>query len=262
MNKTELISLIKQKKEFRDVDDSFVEKIMQQHLKNKNPSELGRDDTEDMMKKTRASLREVYSAFFASKFFQREKFLHVLKDINDIEAHIKILSLHLSTKERLPYYEEVYQSIFAVTGNPDSILDLGCGLNPFSFPFMKLKDVRYYAVELVKSDAEFIQEYFNKFNINGKAVQMDLTNIESLPSADVCFMFKVIDTFEAIQWDVTAELLAKIKAKWVIASFATKSLGGRKTIRADKRKWFEKLIASKEHSVFEIQNEIFYIIKM
>ena len=261
MNKQALISLIKQKREFRDLDDKFVEKMLDSRLKGRKVEDLKPRDAEKMEKETRASLREVYSAFFASKFFQREKFLHLLKDLNDIEAHIKILSLHLSTRERLPYYEEVYETIFAVTGNPSSILDLGCGLNPFSFPFMKLKDIRYYAVELVKSDAEFIQEYFNKFNINGKAMQIDLTNVESLPSADVCFMFKVIDTFEAIQWDVTAELLAKIKAKWIIASFATQSLGGRKMIKPEKRKWFEKLIAKKDYSVFEIQNEVFYVIK-
>lgn len=261
MNKQALIDLIRQKREFRDLDNKFVEKMLDSRLKGKKVEDLKPRDIEKMEKETRAYLREVYGAFLSSKYFQREKFLNAIKDLNDSEAHIRILSLHLSTKERLPYYEEIYEKIFAVTGEPSSILDLGCGLNPFSFPFMNLKDVRYYAVELVKSDAEFIQRYFDKMKINGKAINMDLTQAENLPSADVCFMFKVIDTFEAIQWDITAELMAKIKAKYIIASFATKSLGGRKTIKAEKRQWFERLIASKEHSTFEVENEVFYIIK-
>lgn len=261
MNRQALIGLIKQKREFRGLDDSFVEKMLDSRLKGKKAEDLKPKDAEKAVKETRAYLREVYGAFLSTKFFQREKFLHELKGLNDTEGHIRILSLHLSTRERLPYYEEIYQKIFEVTGKPSSILDLGCGLNPFSIPFMKLGKVQYYAVELVKTDAEFIQEYFNKSNINGKAMQIDLTNVESLPSADVCFMLKVIDTFEAIQWDITAELLAKIKAKWIVASFATKSLGGRKTINPEKRKWFEKLIEKREHKVFEVENEVFYVIK-
>lgn len=261
MNRQALIDLIKQKREFRDLDDSFVEKMLDSRLKGRKVEDLKPRDAEKMEKETRAYLREVYGAFLTPKFFQREKFLHELKSLNDTEGHIRILGLHLSTRERLPYYEEIYQKIFEVTGEPSSILDLGCGLNPFSFPFMNLKDARYYAVELVKTDAEFIQRYFDKFKINGKAINMDLTQAENLPSADVCFMFKVIDTFEAIQWDVTAELLAKIKTKYIIASFATKSLGGRKTINPEKRKWFEKLIASRNYSIFEVENEVFYVIK-
>ncbi|MDD4878535.1 MAG: hypothetical protein PHO02_05875 [Candidatus Nanoarchaeia archaeon] len=261
MNRQALIDLIKQKKEFRDLDNSFVEKMLDARLKGKKVEDLKPRDAEKMEKETRAYLREVYGAFLTPKFFQREKFLQKLKSLNDKEGHEKILGLHLSTRERLPYYEEIYQKIFEVTGEPSSILDLGCGLNPFSFPFMNLKDIRYYAVELVKTDAEFIQRYFDKFKINGKAINMDLTQAENLPSADVCFMFKVIDTFEAIQWDVTAELMAKIKAKWIIASFASKSLGGRKAINPEKRKWFEKLIAGRNYSVFEVENEVFYIIK-
>ncbi|MDI6738144.1 MAG: hypothetical protein QME12_06565 [Nanoarchaeota archaeon] len=261
MNRQALIGFIKQKREFRDLDNKFVEKMLDSRLKGKKVEDLKPRDAEKMEKETRACLREVYGAFLTPKFFQREKFLHKLKSLNDTEGHIRILSLHLSTRERLPYYREIYQKIFAVTGEPSSILDLGCGLNPFSLPFMNLKDVRYYAVELAKPDADFIQRYFDKFKINGKAINMDLTEAENLPSADVCFMFKVIDTFEAIQWDVTAELMAKIKAKWIVAGFATKSLGGRKMIKPEKRQWFEKLIANRNYSVFEVENEVFYIIE-
>lgn len=256
-----LVSSIKAKREFRDLDDAFITKIMSPFLKGKKEGELTTKEKEDITKKTRATLREVYSAFLAPKFFKREKFLHEIKGLNDIEGHKRILSLHLSTNERIPYYEEIYHNIFEVTGKPFSILDLGCGLNPFSLPFMKLDKITYYAVELAKPDVDFIQEYFYKFGIRGKAIQADLTNVDSLPSADICFMFKVIDTFEAIQWDVTAELLAKIKAKWIVASFARKSLGGKKLINPEKRKWFERLIAGRDYSVFEVENECFYIIK-
>lgn len=261
MNKQELIALIKQKREYREIDDSFVERILDDVLKGREVESLKKKSIEDIIKQTRAKLREVYGAFLSPKYSQKEKFLNAIKNLNDFEGHKKVLSLHLSTRERLPFYEEIYSKIFEITGKPSSILDLGCGLNPFSLPFMHLTNLIYYAAELVKTDAEFLQKYFNKFNIKGKAFQMDLTRAENLPSADVCFMFKVIDTLEAIEWDTTAELLAKVKAKWIIASFAKKSLGGKKKIKMEKRAWFEKLIAKREHKVFGVENEMFYVIK-
>ncbi|MBU2638055.1 MAG: hypothetical protein KJ955_03720 [Nanoarchaeota archaeon] len=260
MDKQELIALIRQKREYRDIDSLFVERMLASSLKEKSEL-LKKKDIESAVKETRAKLREVYGAFLSPKYFQREKFLNAIKDLNDVEAHKRILGLHLSTRERLPFYEEVYSQIFQITGKPSSILDLGCGLNPFSIPFMHLSNITYYAAELVKADADFLQKYFDKFQIKGKAFQMDLTRAENLPPADICFMFKVIDTLEAIEWDVTAELLAKIKAKWIIASFAKKSLGGKKKIKMEKRAWFERLIQKREHKVFEVENEVFYVIR-
>ncbi|HII15703.1 MAG TPA: hypothetical protein HA362_05305 [Nanoarchaeota archaeon] len=261
MDKQALIELIRQKREFRDLDNAFVGKMLGTVLKARKAEDLKTKDAVKAAKETRALLREVYGAFLTPKFFQREKFLQGIKSLNDLEAHKSVLALHLSTKERLPFYETVYQKIFAITGKPSTILDLGCGLNPFSIPFMHIPNLTYYAAELAKADAEFIQEYFTKAGVRGSTFQMDLTEAGKFPAADVCFMFKVIDTLEAIQWDITAELLARLRAKWIVASFAKKSLGGRKTIKPEKRQWFERLIEKREYKTVEVENEIFYVIK-
>ena len=45
-----------------------------------------------------------------------------------------ILTLHSSTRERLPILDRFYRAVFEITGQPASILDLGCGLNPLACP--------------------------------------------------------------------------------------------------------------------------------
>lgn len=258
MDRHELIGLIKNKREFRNLDDAFVDSVLQPFVINKKIEELKKKSVEKILKEVRARLREVYGAFLSKDYFKKEKLLHEIKSLGDIEGHERILKLHISTRERLPYYRTAYEKILSIIGKPESILDLGCGLNPFSIPFMGFIP-EYYAAELVKEDAHFIQAYFDRFKIRGKAFQVDLTEIKELPKADVCFLFKMLDTLETLKWDITAELLAKVKTKWVIVSFSTKSLGGRKVIK--ERKWFEKLIKNYSYEKFEIPNEAFYVIR-
>ncbi|MBU2589869.1 MAG: hypothetical protein KKA65_00035 [Nanoarchaeota archaeon] len=259
MNRQELIVLIRDKREFRNLSTKFIEQILEFYIASKIIEKLDKKDIIKIVKDTRAKLREVYGAFLSKGFLKRFRFLKSLKDLKDFDNHEKILKLHVSSRERIPYYSEIYEKIFKITGKPKSILDLGCGLNPLSLPFMKIKP-RYIALELVEEDAEFIQLYFNKMKIKGNAYSVDLINIDKkLPEADICFMFKLIDTLETLKWDITENLLENLKVKWIVASFATKSLGGRKSIK--KRDWFEKMIKDRKYETFSVANELFYVIK-
>ncbi len=260
MNRQELIALIKSKKEFKNLSSEFVENILEFYTASKVIEELNKKEISEIVKNVRAKLREIYGAFITKKFLKRYKLINEIENLEDIDTHEEILKLHLSSRERLPYYNEVYEKIFEITGKPNSILDLGCGLNPLSIPFMGLKKVKYYAVELVEKDTEFIQAYFDRLGIDGKAFSADLISIdEKLPKADVCLMFKLLDTLESLKWDVTESLLENLKVKWIVASFATKSLGGKKKIH--KRTWFEKMIKDRHYETFTVANEMFYVIK-
>jgi len=61
----------------------------------------------------------------------------------------RLLGVHASTRERLPVLQEFYDALFAAIGQPETILDLACGLNPLAFPWLKLPPwVRYWAYDL------------------------------------------------------------------------------------------------------------------
>ncbi|MBF0224489.1 MAG: hypothetical protein HQK76_03450 [Desulfobacterales bacterium] len=58
-------------------------------------------------------------------------------DINRVI--LELMSTHVSTQERIPYYDSFYKKLFDVIEAPNSIIDIGCGLHPLSYPFEKQK---------------------------------------------------------------------------------------------------------------------------
>jgi len=70
-----------------------------------------------------------------------EKTIELLIKKNNKKSITRILSLHRSTQERLPYYETFFKTLLTNI-KPKTILDLGCGFNPFAYKLMNLK--KYY----------------------------------------------------------------------------------------------------------------------
>jgi len=265
----EIIAKIKEKKEFNAIEDRFVRteliKYFKQNPKAMKAMQEGRTRSEDYkqtVKHVRAVLRRVYGVFLTKASQEREKYLAE-------EDYKKILETHLSTKERLPIYPEIYEKIFAMTGKPKVILDLGCGLNPLSYPYMKV-DAEYYASELNKADCEFLEKCFAKMKIKGKAIALDLTEaakkpelLKKFPKADVCFLFKILDEVEEKKGRKASETLIKnIDADWLVISFATKKVTG-KPMKYPYRRWLEQMLArlGYEFKIIKESNEIFYVVK-
>lgn len=269
MNVKELIGKIKEKKEFSGIEDRFVKVEVITYFK-QNPKAMkavseGRIRSEDYkqaVKHVRAVLRRIYGVFLTKATEDREKYL----ESKDYE---KILATHLSTKERLPLYPVIYEKIFAITGEPKVILDLGCGLNPVSYPFMKVQ-AEYYASELTAEDCKFLEKCFEKMKIKGKAVPLDLIEVagnpellKQFPEADICFLFKVLDEIERKKGRKTSEALIKaIDAKYLVISFATKKVTG-KPMKYPYRRWLEQMLTRLgfEFEIIKESNEVFYVVK-
>jgi len=277
-----LLKIIKAKKTFAGLSDDFVLKelnrffIRSPNIQNALVSASEKDFQRlSLFKKTvkevRKALHKSYGAF--QRHAKRDFFLKKLslskKPLSEIELHKKILYTSLSTRERLGFYSSLYEDLFLITSKPKSILDLGAGLNPCSFPFMNLKKAEYVATEINSEDKDFLQHYFDIIKeIKGKALLLDLTDIENLkklPRTDICFIFKLLESLEPAKkkkYYLAESLIKGIKSKWIIASFATKTLGKRK-MRFPQRKWFE-LMMQRLNLLFEkleYENEIFYVIK-
>ncbi|MEM4264100.1 MAG: hypothetical protein QW666_04390 [Candidatus Woesearchaeota archaeon] len=264
-----LIAKIKKKKEFASIDDKFIEQEIEKYLKQNKKAEQavaeGRIRSEEYkkaVKAVRAVLRRVYGVFLTKESSLREEYLEQAR-------FDKILETHLSTKERLLIYPNLYQKIFAITGKPKIILDLGCGLNPASYPYMGVK-ADYYAAEISRDDVDFLNKYFKKAGIKGKAMQMDLIEavknpqlLKQFPKADVCFLFKVLDEIEAKKGRKRSEELIKaIDAKWIVISFATRKVTG-KPMKYPYRKWLEQMLnrLGYKFEIIKEENEIFYVVK-
>ena len=280
-----IISKVKEKKELSNIENSYVKNILRKELakntklvdflKEHELKTLNRSSKyKELIKKIRAHLRRVYGVFVAESSEKREKLLEKLTNTqgNRKEIHKKLLETHLSTKERVPHYKKIYQKIWEFTKKPKIILDLGCGLNPLSFPWMNLNRVDYLAVELNKKDCEFLNRYFKIIKdsgLHGNAKAIDLTNeikkIESLPKSDVCFMLKILDTIEEGQkgHKRSEELIKKAPCRFIVASFPTATISQKEMPGSkNKRAWLEKLCERLKFDFkkFEVSNELFYII--
>ncbi|MEZ4515391.1 MAG: hypothetical protein R3C44_00655 [Chloroflexota bacterium] len=79
--------------------------------------------------------------------------------IRDVCADI--MYAHLSTRERLPILDTFYRDIFAVTGHPQRLLDIGSGLNPLALRWMDLSpDASYLAYDIHEPRVAFLNHYF------------------------------------------------------------------------------------------------------
>ena len=187
------------------------------------------------------------------------------KDIDD-----KLLSVSVSTKERLKDYEEIYENIFKITRTPSVILDLGGGFNVFSFPYMNLPSVKYYSYDISDEDIKLINKYSKIMKANGLEGKAEILNIkdsknvEKLPKSDVVFLFKVLDVIDDKGHKTSEELIKTLfkKTKFIVASFATRTIT-RKKMNYPNRKWFELMCDrnSLNFKSFKTNNEVFYIVE-
>lgn len=272
-----LVFDVRAKEELRNVDAKVVRseiiKFLKQNPKicaflatNRTLKQFERaGDYELVIKYVRSVLRKSYGMFVVDAS-QRENILARMRNLSDAEAHRDMLLTHESTRERLAIYPELYEKIFKITGLPYSILDLGCGMNPFSYPFLNRRP-SYYTSDISKEDCNLINNYFKKMNIVGEAIPVDLREIDQgnilvlFPKTDVCFLFKVLDTIETSGHKLAEKLVTSISSDFIVASFSTKTLSNEK-MNHPYRGWVEQMCKRLGYgcTLIEFESELFYVI--
>ena len=276
----EILRQVKENKKYKTFADSVVKKEIDKYIKQKKVKEITKQD----IKKIRAKLHLKYASFQTKKKKKRILYINELrqlleirnpsfKDLNNIkEINNKLLSMTISTKERIKDYKKIYKQIFKITGKPSSIIDLGSGLNPLSYPYMNINKLDYSAFDIDEEDIKFLNQYFKimkSHGLNGKAAILDLQDklqISKLPSTDIIFLFKVIDIVNQSEknYKASEELIKQItlKTKFIVASFPTKTIT-RKEMNYPARKWFELMLQRNnlDFKIIKTNNEIFYVIK-
>lgn len=249
-----LLEEVKNKKEFRGLSDVFVARVIA--LRQQKYNVYVEKEKKLLIKEARAVLREVYGAYLLPGYWRKEKYLQKMETWNDTVLCSKILSLHLSSKERLPYYQKLYQKLQEKI-RYKTVLDLGCGLNVFSLPWMG--KVAYYGVDVNKDDVEFCNTYLQKFGLVGGIRWGDLLDFDTFVKTDVCFLLKVLEGVETVKRGSTEKVLKKITSPYIVASFATQTLSGSKRISPRRLTWFEALVPGAEK--FVLGPEVYYLIE-
>lgn len=252
----DIVAHVKEKKELSTLADAFVKQQIEMYL---------RQD-----KKTREKILAAKSFKELKRGNQYKEFIRIIRgELRAVFGVFKLdgegLAAHKSTEERLPYYDTLYEELFAITGKPASLLDLGCGMNPLSYIHLGCAP-RYVAIDLPGTHLDTIRTFFQESGIDGSVHGIDLiADHEKIMefTVDIAFCFKLLDSLETAKRNISGKVLDAINAKWIIVSFPTISIGGNKEIKEERRAWFERLLRKRnlEWETLKIPNEVFYVVK-
>lgn len=214
---------------------------------------------EEKVKLTRELLKRVFGAFSGRRLLSGK-----LKDVSWILAH------HVSAKERVPYYSEIYKRLLNGFNEKLNVIDLGCGVNGFSYKYFENKKINYLGVEAVGQLVNLTNDYFKRERISGKVVHESLFELEkikglvkSVRGKKIVFLFKVVDCLEMMKMNYSKKLLKEIAAlaDRIVVSFATESFVKRKKFFVQRR-WFLDFVKENFRVVedFEVGGERYVVI--
>lgn len=294
----EVIVEVTKKKGLQNLSREFVRDLLFTHLKqNQKASQFlaGKPTKKSafyksIIKQLRSHLRKYYGQYRGSADAQRlHELVERLLEGRIIDQHIlkDLLALNASTRERFSFYEELYEKLFTITGlpavmsitatkpttttMPTTIIDLGCGLNPFSIPRMRLTKLRYYAYDINEDEIAVLGEFFEYLHsrhpdFQGKAEVLDALHLEELldlPRAELCFLWKMTDVLDRGKGHRATEAVIKaVPAQWVIVSFPTKTLSG-KRMNVPEKRWVGLMCRrlGYEVTVLKFSTEVFYVVR-
>lgn len=143
-------------------------------------------------------------------------------------ACARLLGMHASTSERLPVLQEFYDAVFEAIGQPATILDLACGLNPLAFPWMNLpRSVEYWAYDLHQPRVELLNHYFELQGLLPLARHQDILVEPPQQEADVAFFFKEAHRFEQRQHGCNRAFWQAVNARVLVVTLPAVSLTGK-----------------------------------
>jgi 16S rRNA (guanine(1405)-N(7))-methyltransferase len=135
---------------------------------------------------------------------------------------------HASTRERIGLLDSFYATALAGIGPIRSVLDVACGLNPLTAPWMPLAaDVTYYACDIYTDMIAFLNSYFQIAGIRGQAQVCDLVTGPPPYSVDLALVLKVLPPLEQLDKSAGINLLRALRADYLLVSFPARTLGGR-----------------------------------
>lgn len=184
-------------------------------------------------KAAKNKLHQVYGAFMPGTDLKLiETFLSRSAPVGEgkaLEDEIRpILAGHASTRERLPIVASFYADLFSLTGKPQVVIDLACGLNPFTLPWMGLEpDAQYYAFDMDCRLMALIRSFFSYLQKPYQAVCTDLLTAIPPVAADVALLLKALPSLEQQEKGAAERIISGIKARYIVVSFPVRTLSGK-----------------------------------
>jgi 16S rRNA (guanine(1405)-N(7))-methyltransferase len=245
--------------------------VCEELIRNIGARELGkRRALKEAIKATRNTLHQVCGAYqenginYAAEMEKLRKAAQSSEKVDWRRACAALMSLHASTRERLPILDRFYETTLADLAPIRSVLDIACGLNPLAIPWMPLApDAEYHAFDVCEAMTGFLNEFLALTGCEGRAHVADVTCSCPTKRADVALLLKSLPCLEQIDRAAGTRLLETINADHLLVSFPVASLGGKGKGRARHYEArFEELVAGKNWKVkrFEFSTELAFLV--
>ena len=185
---------------------------------------------------------------------------------NDTDPGLeRMLSRHASTRERLPLedMDALYERIFGVTGRPNSVLDLACGVNPI---YLGARGVPTTGVDISGCAVEAVNRFGEVYGKPVRAICADLLCPGAIPPEhfDAALLFKLLPLLERQRAGAALKVMSAVNADWLVVSFPTRTMGGRNVgMAVQYSAWMEARVPPGRSVAdrFETENELFYILR-
>lgn len=222
----DFVNKIKNSRKYRDICDDTIRDVISNLL----PRYRRKSDA---IKAARTKLHRIQASYLGNISFDQE-----IKNIAEFHSNgniekvksisLKLMKEHASTRERIPLLDSFYDEIFAVTGTPQRILDVACGIHPLSIPWMKLpNNTLYYAYEIDNRLVNCLNKYFTAIGFQPLAKMQDVICSPPEDTGDIAFVMKMVPCLERREKGISVELLKMLKVRYLVVSFPIKSLSGR-----------------------------------
>jgi len=210
---------------YRHIAPTLVRAIGEQELSK-------RRNRKEAIKATKNKLHQIVGAYWAGGQAYADWLAELQANAHDPTALRLVCRIlmqqHASTRERLPLLDEFYATIFADLPPIRCVLDLACGLNPLTIPWMPLAPgATYHACDIDGEQMAFLQAALPLLGVHGDATVCNLLQPAALPASDVVLLLKTIPCLEQIDKEIGPRLLTTLHAPVIILSYPAQSLGGR-----------------------------------
>ena len=228
-------------------------------------------DVKTAIKATKRKLHQIFGCYTRRPELHYDEIYENLRAVYDtqLETEIKeacrrVLMLHTSTRERITILEKFYEFIFNVTGQPKSVIDIACGLNPLTLPWMNLeKTSQYFAYDIDENTIYFINKYLKLTDLKSMALTQDVILQPPMIEADVALLLKTVPCLEQQEKGCSIRLMEALQAKHIVISFPVRSVGGKsKGMPANYERILYNLIRGKDWQVTKLlfETELVFVI--
>lgn len=258
----EIVERVLRSSRYRDVDRTVVARLAAEELPRSR-------NAEDAVKRVKRRLHQAVGAFrgVTDGAELAEAWEGDLHAPAFRAACLDVLRRHASTRERIRHLDAFYMGIWAITGVPSRLIELGCGLGPLALPWMDIGAATYVATDVDRRPLDQVRAFFELVGQPHEVRALDAVTQVPPDVADVALILKLVPTIDHQDPDAATRLLRGLRVRHAVVSFPARSLGGRtKGMERTYRSRLEQLVASvgrvRDVAEASVPNELVFVLTL